>query len=136
MQERDRELHQLGVNIDADPTTRCWNWLGTVTDIPTVFWYGTNRSVRRVVWEHIRGRIPNGVRLHPTCGNRRCVYPGHMKQIRGKRGKVRARSADAELSHIERGIARLDAANAADAASGYETFSDRSTRDGGTGSDS
>lgn len=64
--------------------TACWIWTGG-TDahgLPVSSDGGTSTTARRVVWEKLRGPIPEGRNLMCTCPRQLCVNPNHM-EIRG-----------------------------------------------------
>lgn len=43
-----------------------------------VRWDGKNRRAHRVVFEQVRGPIPDGLTLDHTCWNPPCVNPAHL----------------------------------------------------------
>jgi hypothetical protein len=56
----------------------CWLWKGSLDwrgNIPA--FRGPERIAYRMAWVLERGAIPEGVKLHRTCGSRLCVNPAH-----------------------------------------------------------
>lgn len=66
----------------------CWLWLGkTQRDGYGVVWSGGTRKegrelrVHRVMYEHFRGAIPDGLVLDHLCRVRNCVNPDHLDPV-------------------------------------------------------
>jgi hypothetical protein len=61
----------------------CWNY-----DSVDNFGYGRihlkrNKTIsaRKFIWEKVNGPLPEGRKLHSTCGNNSCVNPYHLYYI-------------------------------------------------------
>lgn len=73
--------------LSGYPEPGCWEWRGTLVNgrdpqarLPRGAYGPRNAgvSVRRAVWLALVGPIPDGLVLHPTCGNSRCCNPEHV----------------------------------------------------------
>lgn len=88
----------------------CWQWRGAIgTDGYGKVWVeGQNRSVHRVVWEHLNGPLPDGLLLDHLCHtrdlacpggrddrHRACANPFHSEPTTNKENLLRGRSASA-----------------------------------------
>jgi hypothetical protein len=62
----------------------CWVWPGQMKQpkygggYPVFWFYRRSHSAHRLAWELTKGPIPDGLYLHQTCGDSRCVNPEHM----------------------------------------------------------
>lgn len=78
----DRALDKVEKHSD----TGCWIWQARVssTGCPLLWVHEKDGdlSATRIIYEHEKGAIPEGMRLWHTCGNRRCVNPDHMEPLR------------------------------------------------------
>lgn len=65
--------------------TACWIWTGYINadGYPTSSDDGHNVQASRLIWEKLRGPIPDGRNLMSTCPRQLCVNPNHM-EIRGE----------------------------------------------------
>lgn len=66
---------------EIDPGTGCWLWqrrtqAGGYGE--TTFEGRRNRLAHRVVYERLRGPVPEDHHLHHVCGTRVCVNPDHL----------------------------------------------------------
>lgn len=61
----------------------CWIWTSAQRpDGYGVFWlHGRTQMAHRVVWEALRGPIPDGLTLDHLCRNRICVNPDHLEPV-------------------------------------------------------
>jgi hypothetical protein len=69
----------------------CWQWTGSnhYTGYGQFWVDGQKSMASRFVWEMQNGKVPEGMVIVPTCKNRGCVRPDHLKvvsqQTRGKK---------------------------------------------------
>lgn len=70
----EKRLEKLGAQIDPQPNG-CWLWTGGKS-----YGYGKARDglAHRVVYEILKGPIPEGFVLHHECGDTACVRPKHL----------------------------------------------------------
>jgi HNH endonuclease len=78
----------------------CWQWTGSGTAHGYgVFFRGpgpTNgTSAHRVVYEWVRGPIPDGMHLDHQCRNRGCVNPDHMEPVTPRENWLRSTTRSA-----------------------------------------
>jgi hypothetical protein len=61
----------------------CWPWLGAryPKGSPVTSVLKQNMPVRRVLWEHHHGAIPEGRTPGMACENQLCVNPSHLKLV-------------------------------------------------------
>jgi hypothetical protein len=65
-----------------DRKTRCRIWTGASSDgYGGVRYKGKRRRVHRVAYEVYVGPIPDGTVIHHICGNRKCIYVGHLQAV-------------------------------------------------------
>lgn len=86
----------------------CWLWLGATM----ANGYGRfavqrrARLVHRVAYEHLRGKIPDGLTLDHKCRQRNCINPDHLEPVTNRDnilrgGGVSARNA--RKTHCDHG---------------------------------
>lgn len=78
---RARDLQRF---IDAiDRTDGCWFWAGTLNELGYGLFYleGHHHLARRVAFELWCGSLDEGLRVHASCGERRCVNPEHLELL-------------------------------------------------------
>lgn len=65
-----------------DSNTGCWIWQGRME---TRGWYGTfgPNPAHRVVYEKIKGSIPDNLELDHLCKVKSCVNPDHLEPVTG-----------------------------------------------------
>lgn len=106
----------------AEGEDACWMWLGPMgNNVPHGRHAGRLRSVRQVMFELFYGRaVRPRMNLRPTCGCSACLNPAHLKEVPSIQS-ARNRHVPAALvaqkprqRAIQRGIAKLDAAKAAE----------------------
>ena len=73
---------QLKERITQSPDG-CWEWDGAhhVSGYAMVKREGRTEVVHRVVWEALRGPIPEGLQLDHLCRNRGCCNPDHLELV-------------------------------------------------------
>lgn len=71
------------VEYVVDPETGCWNWSRHVRADGYGWGYDGVRQTlaHRVIWERLRGPLPEGTELDHLCRNRRCVNPDHLQPV-------------------------------------------------------
>ena len=82
MKRRKRLTPEPETRFVACPTTGCWLWEGATDEKGYGLVY-TDRSRRahRVVYERIRGPIPEGLQLDHLCAVKPCVNPAHLEPV-------------------------------------------------------
>ena len=87
----------------------CWTWLGNhdANGVPTKTYLGQQMPARRWLWMQLLGPIPEGlvVTTMPTCGNKACVNPQHLRavaQAEANRAGVGAVLLPADVQRIRR----------------------------------
>jgi hypothetical protein len=68
---------------DIDPDTGCWNWIGSVDGQGRGRLMRDKKCIRvyRFIYEREVGPVAEGMDLHHTCDNVRCVNPEHLEEI-------------------------------------------------------
>ncbi len=72
------------LSYTVDPVTGCWLWDGHCnTNGYGQFRLGGPKQhlAHRWYYEQLRGPIPDGIELHHTCENHRCVNPDHLEPM-------------------------------------------------------
>jgi hypothetical protein len=112
-----RSMDDLRERCDVDPVTRCWIWRGCVdeTGYPRIPAFdpaaGEKRSMAgaRAAWCIAHGEAPlPGYYVYRSCGNRRCLNPVHLRQVRDRKEAGRliaARGSQKGLRSYEATIA-------------------------------
>lgn len=74
-------LSRIFPKIEWTPT--CWRWTGAhVSKGYGSFWLdGKAQPAHRVVYELVKGKIPEGLHLDHLCRNRWCVNPEHLEPV-------------------------------------------------------
>lgn len=76
----ERVVDRFWKKVKKKNPDQCWNWTSYISASGQgQFWIG-----KKVIPAHrysfllARGKIPTGKLVYRTCGNKRCVNPGHM----------------------------------------------------------
>jgi hypothetical protein len=82
------------------PEHPCWEWGGQIGDrgYGRVKAWAKKRRAHIVVWELLRGPIPEGLELDHCCGNKRCVNPEHLEPVTHLENVHRALARRADLA--------------------------------------
>jgi len=94
--------------VSPEPNTGCWLWIGgRDTDDYGVIWHDrTTHRAHRVIYESVRGLIPDGLQLDHLCRTTCCVNPDHMEPVTCRENLLRGKTIAASLSsqtHCKRG---------------------------------
>ena len=65
--------------------------------------YGVNALVHRSVYEHFRGKIPDGLVLDHLCRNRACANPYHLEAVTASVNSRRGENHNKGKTHCKRG---------------------------------
>jgi len=115
--ERTFSFEDLEPRIMPIPECGCWIWEGYITmyGYPEIVRSGVNvgsakatRRVHRIVYELLRGPIPDGLQLDHLCRVRCCVNPDHLEVVDSRTNTLRGVSiaaANARKTHCVRGHA-------------------------------
>lgn len=66
-----------------EKTESCWNWKGGIS----VYGYGQfmmnkkNYRVHKLIYELLKGKVPDGLELDHLCRVRHCVNPEHLEAV-------------------------------------------------------
>lgn len=75
-------IPKLEEKYDID-SNGCWNWNRFVdhNGYGSFRIKGNTRTAHRVIWELLRGKVPEGLVLDHLCRNRKCVNPEHLEVV-------------------------------------------------------
>lgn len=97
--------------IREDKVSGCWHWIGAQkgNGYGNSWLNGRNQPAHRVIYQLIKGEIPDGMDLDHLCRNRICVNPNHLEPVtrsvnlsRGLSGENLA-SIARSMTHCKRG---------------------------------
>lgn len=73
---------KIADSFETVPESGCWIWTGALDKgYGAINWNGSRRCAHRVLYEILRGPIPNGYECHHLCGNRSCINPNHIELV-------------------------------------------------------
>ena len=69
--------------ISPEPNSGCWLWEGGISqDGYALVWAnGTGGKAHRMIYEEMRGPVPDGLQLDHLCRVRFCVNPDHLEPV-------------------------------------------------------
>ena len=70
--------------IHPEPNSGCWIWLGTINPTggyPQIWANGKTVYAHVLIYEMIKGPIPEGLQLDHLCRVRCCVNPHHLEPV-------------------------------------------------------
>ena len=78
----------------------CWEWIGHryVNGYAAFNWKRKRHLGHRLVFEHLRGHIPEGLVLDHLCLNKACVNPDHLEPVTVAENNRRARLAASQVT--------------------------------------
>ncbi len=79
----------------------CWSWSGAHTGggYACVWWNGSQRTLHRVLYERLRGPVPEGLVLdHVVCEDKSCPNPWHVEPETNARNMLRSPLAPATIN--------------------------------------
>jgi HNH endonuclease len=79
--KRLAKFHSL---VDHGDPFGCWPWKGGMNGGHGCFYTKHTRQANRIAWAVVNGPIPAGMSIVPTCDNRRCCNPDHLKIMPAK----------------------------------------------------
>lgn len=101
---KQSDLERLWGKI-AKQQTPCWTWIGgrTAAGYGRFIVKSHSTFAHRVVYEVVRGAIPEGMTLDHLCKNTLCVNPDHMEVVTAAVNSSRIVSANREKTHCAKG---------------------------------
>lgn len=99
------DLERLRSKVKVSPDSGCWEWTGRPAHngYGRIGWQGRYIAAHRVMWQLLRGPIPDGLELDHlchnrdkscpggrTCRHRRCVNPDHLEPVTHRENMQRA----------------------------------------------
>lgn len=78
-------LDRLEARIIPEPNSGCWLWIGGVDGkgYPIIHIRPQMKKVHRVMYELVKGPIPDGMTLDHLCRTRRCCNTNHLEVVTG-----------------------------------------------------
>jgi HNH endonuclease len=67
----------------VDKTSNCWIWKGALNigGYGRAGWKNKNQPAHRLIYEELKGPVPEGMVLDHLCRNRACVNPDHLEVV-------------------------------------------------------
>ena len=81
--------------------TGCWTWSGAHNraGYSCVWWDGSQRGLHRVLYQLLRGPVPEGLVLdHVVCNDKTCPNPWHVEPETNVRNMLRSENAPATIN--------------------------------------
>jgi hypothetical protein len=80
------------VRIRCEISGECWLWQQGCSEagMPIIGVEGKTRAVRRVVYTETHGSIPDGKKISPRCGHKKCVSPDCLQAVTQKQAAQNA----------------------------------------------
>lgn len=99
---------QAMIKAAAREYNGCWLWDKRCESqgYAVVRFMGRHLKVHRLMFELVRGSIPNGLHLDHLCRNRNCVNPDHLEAVSHKENVLRGEgptAINAKKTHCKRG---------------------------------
>jgi len=103
-------IERLMNHVSPEPNSGCWLWMAAV-DKKGYAKVGYNRPPRgygmefahRVLYEQIRGPIPEGLDIDHLCRVRCCVNPDHLEPVTNAENHRRGIARNAKKTHCPQG---------------------------------
>ena len=81
-------------------TETCWIWQGKKDyGYGRVGMNGTHHRAHRLIYEALKGPIPEGLQLDHLCRNRSCVNPNHLEPVTGAQNCRRGIGSKTHCKH-------------------------------------
>lgn len=74
---------RIADKIVPEPNSGCWLWTGcgTPSGYGSAYWSGRLNRAHRLIYEILRGPIPEGLQIDHLCRVRCCVNPDHLEPV-------------------------------------------------------
>jgi len=74
---------QVRRHIEPEPMSGCWLWGGcqSKNKYGGITYNGTRRHSHRLVYQLLKGDVPDGLDLDHLCRVRQCVNPDHLEPV-------------------------------------------------------
>ena len=101
--DRQKIVARLKKYSEKDSKTRCRNWVGLLTKDGYGRVTANSKSCRahRVAYETYIGKIPEGVQVHHTCANRKCINVNHLQLVTNVENSVEMMQRQYYIKRIE-----------------------------------
>lgn len=107
MSQRWPVLEKMKRHISVDENG-CWNWTGykSPKGYALTRFDGTTKKAHRVIYELLKGPIPEGLQPDHLCRNRGCVNPDHIEPVTHRTNVLRGiglTAQNAKKTHCQNG---------------------------------